>query len=178
MNKLPRIALLTVVLCGVASVANAAAILIGSIANNGQIVGINDTVTIRVSIQNIGDTAHASDWSTGGSTSAVPVLNYTTSFGPLPSSFPDFSATPLAPGDSVAFDFVRFIPFVGGADPGPYVVASMFLQFDNSSLVTFGPAYWEVVDGAAAPVPEPATFSLLGLGLAGLVAARYRRKRV
>ena len=75
---------------------------------------------------------------------------------------------------SVAFPNIPSgMAFVGFTNANPFsslsVIASDIIGVDD---VRFGAAAV-----GAAPVPEPATFALLGLGLVSAAVARHRRRR-
>ena len=98
-------------------------------------------------------------------------------------SFPPFVGTGIAPGPSATF-LLGTVTFNSTGPGGAYVVLSDalgitdgvldFAGLDITSTTTFNGAGINV-----SPVPEPGTFSLLGLGLGGLyvVGRRSRRER-
>jgi len=49
----------------------------------------------------------------------------------------------------------------------------VIILFDSNETFQF----FQDTDNIVAPVPEPATFALFGLGLAGLIGSRFRRKK-
>lgn len=83
---------------------------------------------------------------------------------------------PNSPRTATEADFLAYLPFVTGInlftsfkiDRGTN--GALAVGFDNISLTAPAPA--------STPVPEPATLTLLGAGLASIVARRSRRRGV
>lgn len=82
--------------------------------------------------------------------------------------------SPIASGTSELIDAFTNITIPGGA-------TTISLQFAGniSDAITGGTTAYSTFSGTAAPVPEPGTVALLGMGLAGLVGTgAVRRKKL
>ena len=77
--------------------------------------------------------------------------------------------SPLAPGTSAIID--SFLSAPGGA-----TTISLQIAGDVTAAITAGPGVLNTFSGTAAPVPEPGTVALLGMGLAGLIGVGARKK--
>lgn len=92
----------------------------------------------------------------------------------------DFSDAPGAAVDILGVDFTQI--FVGAIGPTPYSADRItadddLLRIDLRNTRTGSTAFLNIAVGPDAPatqVPEPGTLTLLGAGLAGLIALRRR----
>jgi hypothetical protein len=108
----------------------------------------------------------------GPLTSAFGTSSFT--LGPAANWFFSYLLDPMSPRTATQADFLAYLPLVTSfsvqtsfkIDRGTNGAISV--GFDNISL-TAPPA-------TPTPVPEPATLTLLGAGLASVVARRYRRR--
>lgn len=75
--------------------------------------------------------------------------------------------------DAVARD--GSLPLAPSYVPGSYGVQVTNFGVPDYYWQRFGPTMFEVLDGQSAPVPEPATMTLFGAGLAALIARRRLR---
>ncbi len=86
------------------------------------------------------------------------------------------------PGDSAAYRLVATFdpefPTPSHVIDQPWVagLSGMVYRGDQEFILGMSPGYPTWHERVAAPVPEPGTWALFGLGLAGITAARWRRR--
>lgn len=136
-------------------------------------VGSGLTLTAGTASASLSDFAYSA---------ATRELNFTVDFG---------AGSPLS-GAFVATSQATTVPFVDGAAPtGSFLASSLKLTSATASTIVSGlglPAFYSGilasvdfgnVEVNVSAVPEPSTYALIGLGLAGAaVAARRRRQAI
>ncbi len=87
-------------------------------------------------------------------------------------------------GASTSYTGQIDVTFSGAVALGVYkpvgdLFQNMLIEFDSNNTFDSNETFqfFQDTDNIVAPVPEPATFALFGLGLAGLIGSRFRRKK-
>lgn len=159
---------------------------------SGQVVSPTDTVVMRGRVTNVSGEALTGAVGNGGITFVEPIFSqYFDPFNP-PNPWP-LGVINLAPGESLEWDIVNFVPFPITGNLGDPVALGLYTFFLSDITTGFfvpaGPDSfsvtaqktnaadftWTVVDQPTGSVPEPGTIALVGLALAGLGFGAHRR---
>jgi|GEM_PF-4405785 len=162
--------------------------------DSGQIVGPTDTVVMRGRVTNVSGEALVGAVGGGGINFVDPIFSQY--FDPFnPPNFAPPGVISLAPGESIEWNIVNFVPFPITGNLGDPVALGLYTFFLSDITTTFfvpaGPNSftvtaqktnaadftWTVVDQPTGSVPEPNTLVLVGLAFAGLAFGTRKKHR-